>query len=59
MLFGLGFEVDGLEQAGPGPVLMLMRHASIIDNALPDYTAGRAHGMGLRFVIKKELRACR
>jgi 1-acyl-sn-glycerol-3-phosphate acyltransferase len=32
-----------------------MRHATIIDNALPDYTAGRAHGMGLRFVIKREL----
>ena len=54
-LFGLGFEVEGLEDAGPGPVIILMRHASIIDNALPDYTAGRAHGMGLRFVIKKEL----
>jgi 1-acyl-sn-glycerol-3-phosphate acyltransferase len=54
-LFGLGFEVEGLEEAGPGPVIILMRHASMIDNALPDYTAGRAHGMGLRFVIKKEL----
>lgn len=55
VLFGVGFEVEGMEQAGPGPVLMLMRHASMVDNALPDYTAGRAHGMGLRFVIKKEL----
>lgn len=55
VLFNLGFEVEGIEEAGPGPVLILMRHASIIDNALPDYTAGRAHQMGLRFVIKKEL----
>ncbi len=55
VLFGVGFEVEGLDQSGPGPVLMLMRHASMIDNALPDYAAGRAHGMGLRFVIKKEL----
>jgi 1-acyl-sn-glycerol-3-phosphate acyltransferase len=55
VLFGLGFEVDDVEQAGPGPLIMFMRHASMIDNALPDYTAGRAHQMGLRFVIKKEL----
>ena len=55
MLFGLGFEVEGLEEAGPGPVVIMMRHASIIDNALPDVTVGAAHGMGLRFVIKREL----
>jgi len=55
VFFGVGFEVEDIEAAGPGPVIMLMRHASMIDNALPDYTAGRAHQMGLRFVIKKEL----
>ena len=54
-LFGLKFEVEGLEQAGPGPVLILIRHASIIDNTLPDALIGRTHGMGLRFVIKREL----
>ena len=54
-LFGLRFEVDGLELAGPGPVLVLIRHASIIDNALPDAIIGRAHGLGFRFVIKREL----
>jgi len=55
VLFGLTFEVEGLEQAGPGPVLILIRHASIIDNTLPDAIIGRAHGLGLRFVIKREL----
>jgi 1-acyl-sn-glycerol-3-phosphate acyltransferase len=54
-LFGLTFEIEGLEHAGPGPVLILSRHASIIDNALPDAVIGRAHGLGLRFVIKREL----
>ncbi len=54
-LFGLTFEVEGLELAGPGPVLILIRHASIIDNTLPDALIGRAHGLGLRFVIKREL----
>ena len=55
MLFGLTFEVEGLEQAGPGPVIVLIRHASIIDNALPDAVIGHAHGLGLRFVLKREL----
>jgi len=56
-LFGLRFEVEGLELAGPGPVLVLIRHASIIDNALPDAIIGRAHGIGFRFIIKRELQA--
>ena len=36
-------------------MLILIRHASIIDNALPDAVIGHAHGLGLRFVIKREL----
>jgi 1-acyl-sn-glycerol-3-phosphate acyltransferase len=54
-LFGLRFEIEGLELAGPGPVLIMIRHASIIDNTLPDVIVGRAHGLGFRFVIKREL----
>lgn len=54
-LFGLRFEVEGLEHAGPGPVLVLIRHASIIDNMLPDAVLAHAHGLGLRYVIKREL----
>jgi 1-acyl-sn-glycerol-3-phosphate acyltransferase len=54
-LFNLRFEVEDLELAGPGPVLVLIRHASIIDNALPDVIIGGAHGIGFRFVIKREL----
>jgi 1-acyl-sn-glycerol-3-phosphate acyltransferase len=55
MLFGLRFEVEGLDLAGPGPVLILSHHASIIDNTLPDANVGRAHELGLRFVLKREL----
>lgn len=55
VLFGLRFEIEGLELAAPGPVLVLIRHASIIDNALPDAIVGRAHDLGFRFVIKREL----
>lgn len=54
-IMGLTFEVEGVEEAGPGPVVIFMRHASIIDNTLPDALAARAHGMGLRYVIKREL----
>jgi 1-acyl-sn-glycerol-3-phosphate acyltransferase len=54
-LFAMRFEVEGLELAGPGPVLVMIRHASIIDNALPDVILGGAHGLGFRFVIKREL----
>lgn len=54
-IFGLRFEIEGLELAGPGPVLVMIRHASIIDNALPDAIVGRAHGLGFRFIIKREL----
>jgi 1-acyl-sn-glycerol-3-phosphate acyltransferase len=54
-LFGLRFVVEGLEDVAPGPVLILMRHASIVDNALPDALIGKTHDMGLRFVLKREL----
>jgi 1-acyl-sn-glycerol-3-phosphate acyltransferase len=57
VLFRLAFETEGLERAGGGPVLVLIRHASIIDNTLPDALIGRAHGLGLRFVLKRELEA--
>lgn len=56
-LFGLRWEVEGLDEVLPGPVLILARHASIIDNALPDAVIGRGKGLGLRFVIKRELQA--
>jgi 1-acyl-sn-glycerol-3-phosphate acyltransferase len=54
-LFSLRFEVEGLDDVAPGPVVILMRHASIVDNALPDWLVGRRHDMGLRFVLKREL----
>ena len=55
VLFGLRFEIEGLDEAAPGPVIIMMRHASIIDNLLPDTVFARTHGIGLRYVIKREL----
>jgi len=55
VLFGLRFEVESPELAGPGPAVIMMRHASIVDNTLPDVFVAREHGIGLRFVVKREL----
>ncbi len=55
LLFGLGLEIEGLELAGPGPMIVMIRHSSIIDNALPDAIIGHAHGIGFRFIIKRQL----
>ena len=55
VLFGLRFEIEGLDEAKPGPEIVMMRHASIIDNMLPDTIVSRNHGIGLRYVIKREL----
>ncbi len=57
VLFGLKLEVEDVEVAGPGPVLVFIRHASIIDNTMPDAVIGATHGIGLRFVLKRELQA--
>lgn len=57
VLFGLRFEVEHPELAGPGPAVIMMRHASIIDNLLPDVLIAKPHRIGLRFVIKRELQA--
>jgi 1-acyl-sn-glycerol-3-phosphate acyltransferase len=54
-LFSLRFEIEDLDQAAPGPAVIMMRHASIIDNTLPDALITHAHGIGLRYVIKREL----
>jgi len=38
-----------------GPVIVLVRHASIIDNLLPSVLVARAHRIRLRYVLKREL----
>ena len=57
LLFGLRIEIDGLDEVEPGPVLIMIRHASIADNLLPDMTVALRKGYGLRFVVKRELQA--
>lgn len=55
VLLGLRLEIEGLESAGPGPLVMLVRHASTLDPLLPDAIVGHAHDLGLRFVLMREL----
>jgi 1-acyl-sn-glycerol-3-phosphate acyltransferase len=56
-LFGLRLEVEGEELVAPGPVIVLIRHASIVDNLLPSVLVARPHGIHLRYVLKRELLA--
>jgi 1-acyl-sn-glycerol-3-phosphate acyltransferase len=54
-LFGLSLEVRGAEAAAHGPVLLLMRHASVIDTLLPAVLVSSRTGLRLRYVLKREL----
>lgn len=54
-IFGLDFAVDGQEQVLPGPIVLLSRHASLIDTLLPAWYVSRETGLKLRYVLKKEL----
>jgi 1-acyl-sn-glycerol-3-phosphate acyltransferase len=54
VLTSLSFEIDGLEQLAPGPVVVCARHASIADALLPAWLLGRV-GMRPRYVMKDDL----
>ncbi len=56
-IFGLKVEIEGEELVVPGPAIYLVRHASIIDNALPAAFVSRGRGLELRYVLKHELQA--
>ncbi len=54
-LFRLRLEVTGEDAAAPGPEIVLIRHASIVDNLLPAHLVARPHRIRLRYVLKREL----
>lgn len=56
-LFRLNFSIEGADEAEPGPVLVFIRHASIIDNLLPSVAVAGPHDLNLRYLIKRELRS--
>ncbi len=51
----LRFEVEGAESAAPGPIILMMRHASLVDVLLPGALVANPHGIRLRYVLKREL----
>ena len=54
-IFDVGLRVEGSEQIEPGPVLVLIRHASLADVLLPAVLFSSRHGLRLRYVVKREL----
>ncbi len=54
-LMGLRFVVQNGDVAGPGPVVVLFRHVSIMDNLLPHAFISAPTGLRLRWVLKREL----
>jgi 1-acyl-sn-glycerol-3-phosphate acyltransferase len=57
VLFRVQLEVTGGDAVAPGPVIVLIRHASIVDNLLPANLVARPHQIRLRYVLKRELLA--
>lgn len=54
-LFGMSLEVEGLEEVGRGPLLVLARHTSAADTVLPVVLLGGRCGLRLRYVLKRGL----
>lgn len=54
-LLQLSLSVQGQEHVGTGPLLIFVRHASIIDTLLPAVLIAKPSGLRLRYVLKREL----
>ena len=54
-VLGLQFESTNNDAVAPGPVIVLFRHVSIVDNLLPYVFVSDRAGIRLRWVLKKEL----
>jgi 1-acyl-sn-glycerol-3-phosphate acyltransferase len=55
LLFQLSFVVEDDQEVLPGPIILLARHASLIDSLLPAAFVTKEHGVRLRYVLKREL----
>ena len=53
--FSLNVEAMGLEHTVPGPYILMMRHASMIDVLLPASLIAHQKGIKLRWILKQEL----
>lgn len=53
--FGVRLEIEGAECLRNTPLLIFMRHASIVDTLLPATAVARESRLRLRYVLKREL----
>ncbi len=51
----LTIDVEGADVAVPGPCILLIRHASILDTLLPCTYVQRPHRFRVRYILKQEL----
>lgn len=54
-LLALEVVVEGAEAARPGPAILFVRHASIVDTLLPCVYLQRPGPWGVRYILKQEL----
>ena len=54
-VFRMTFTADGTGEIPPPPILVVSRHASLIDTLLPGRYVTQPFGIHLRYVLKKEL----
>ena len=55
-IYGLRMEVTNQEKARRGPMILLLRHSSVVDVLLGTEFVARPYGILLRYVMKSELR---
>lgn len=54
-VFRMTFAADNTDEIPPPPILVVSRHASLIDTLLPGRYVTQPFGIHLRYVLKKEL----
>ncbi len=55
LVFDVRFHIEGSDSAAPPPLVVLARHASLIDSLLPVVFIAGQHQINLRYVLKREL----
>ncbi len=54
-IFGLRVRIENCGDLTKGPIILLVRHASIGDTVLPAVFVANRYGISLRYVLKREL----
>ena len=54
-IYALRVTLEGEDAVTPGPILLLVRHASVVDTLIPAVFVSGRTGLLLRYVLKREL----